>query len=62
MTGYTGDVVVGGNQAYSRLSTTQGHIVDSKLDWVVQVYAWWFNVDISCLGWTIYARQFLGAN
>ncbi len=27
----------------------------------MQVYAWWFNVDLSCLGRTIYARQFLGA-
>ncbi len=49
------------NQAYSQLSTTRGHITDCKLDSVV--YAWWFNVDLSCLGQTIYTRQcFWGAN
>ena len=26
---------VGGNWAYSRLSTTHGHITNCKLDWVV---------------------------
>ncbi len=41
-----------GNQAYSRLSTTHGHITDCKFDSVV--YAWWFSVDLSCLGQTIY--------
>ncbi len=31
----------GGDQAYSRLSTTHGHITDCKLDSVVYaVYAW----------------------
>ncbi len=54
-----------GNQAYSRLSTTHGHIPYCKLDSVVyaavQVYAWRVSVDLSCLGRTIYARQFLGA-
>ncbi len=53
----------GVNQAYSRLSTTHGQqITDCKLDSVVYtgVYAWWFNVDLSCLGQTIYmyAQQF----
>ncbi len=52
------------NQAYSRLSTTHGHITDCKLDSVVYAdlckYGD-FNVDLSCLGRTIYARQFLGA-
>ncbi len=33
----------------------------SWIRWCMQVYAWWFNVDLSCLGRTIYARQFLGA-
>ncbi len=50
------------NQAYSRLSTTHGHITDCKLDSVV--YAGGcvcVNLDLSCLGRTIYARQFLGA-
>ncbi len=28
--------------------------------WCMQVYAFWSNVDLSCLGRTIYARQFLG--
>ncbi len=27
----------------------------------MQVYVWWFNVDLSCLGRTINARHFLGA-
>ncbi len=51
------------NQAYSRLSTTHGHITDCKLDSVVfaGVCVVIFNVDLSCLGRTIYARQFLGA-
>ena len=32
----------GGNQAYSRLSTTHGHITNCKLDSVVmQVYSWY---------------------
>ncbi len=31
----------------------------SWIRWCMQVYAWWFNVDLSCLGRTIYARQFL---
>ncbi len=47
------------NQAYSRLSTTHGHITYCKLDSVVCVVVCvWVNVDLSCLGWTIYARQF----
>ncbi len=52
------------NQAYSRLLTTRGHITDCKLDSVVYagVGVVIFNVDLSCLGRTIYARQFLGAN
>ncbi len=33
----------------------------SWIRWCMQGYAWWFNVDQSCLGRTIYARQFLGA-
>ncbi len=33
----------------------------SWIRWCMQVYAWWFNVDLSCLGRTIYVRQFLGA-
>ncbi len=33
----------------------------SWIRWCMQVNAWWFNVDLSCLGRTIYARQFLGA-
>ncbi len=51
------------NQAYSRLSTTHGHITDCKLDSVVYagVCVVIFNVDLSCLGRMIYARQFLGA-
>ncbi len=52
----------GVNQAYSRLSTTHGHITDCKLDSVVySAVCVWVNVDLSCLGRTIYARQFLGA-
>ncbi len=56
-------VVVVVHQAYIRLSTTHGHITDCKLESGVYagVYGWWFNVDPSCLGRTIYARQFLGA-
>ncbi len=50
------------NQAYSRLSTTHGHITDCKLDSVVYAgVCVLVNVDLSCLGRTIYARQFLGA-
>ncbi len=46
----------------SRLSTTDGHITDCKLDLVVYAgVCVWVNVDLSCLGRTIYARQFLGA-
>ena len=31
----------------------------SCIRWCMQVYGWWFiNVDLSCLGRTIYARQF----
>ncbi len=33
----------------------------SWIRWCMQVYAWWFNVDLSCLGRTICARQFGGA-
>ncbi len=46
-----GEVRLGGlNQAYSRLSTTHGHITDCKLDSVVYaVVCVWFNVD--CLVW-----------
>ncbi len=33
----------------------------SWIRWCMQVFAWWFNVDLSCLGRTIYARRFLGA-
>ncbi len=49
------------NQAYSRLSTTHGHITDCKLDSVVyaSVCVVIFNVDLSFLGRTIYARHFL---
>ncbi len=54
--------MVGVNQAYSRLSTTHGHITDCKLDSVVYgAVCVWVNVDLSCLGRTIYAQQFLGA-
>ncbi len=51
------------NQAYSRFSTTHGHITDSNLESVVYagVCVVSFNVDLSCLRWTIYARQLLGA-
>ncbi len=53
----------GVNQAYSRLSTTHGHITDCKLDSVVYAgVCVWVNVDLSCLGRTIYTRQFLGAS
>ncbi len=31
----------------------------SWIRWCMQVYTLWFNVDLSCLGRTIYARQFL---
>ncbi len=50
----------GVNQAYSRLSTTHGHITDCKLDLVVyaEVCVVIFNVDLSSLGRTIYARHF----
>ena len=50
-------------QAYSLLSTTHGHITDCKLYSVVHagVCVLIFNVDLSCLGHTIYARQLLGA-
>ncbi len=52
----------GVNQTYSWLSTTHGHITDRKLDSAVYAgLCMWVNVDLSCLGWTIYARQFLGA-
>ena len=55
----------GGGQAYSHLSTTWCHITVCKLDSVVHAYvavgAWWVNLDLSCLGRTVYARQFLGA-
>ncbi len=30
----------------------------SWIRWCMQVYAWWFNLDLSCLGRTIYDRQF----
>ncbi len=30
----------------------------SWIRWCMQVYAWRFNVDLSCLGRTFYARQF----
>ncbi len=33
----------------------------SWIRWCMQVNAWWFNVDLSCLGRMIYARKFLGA-
>ncbi len=33
----------------------------SWIRWCMRVYAWWWNEDLSCLGHTIYARQFLGA-
>ncbi len=50
------------NQAYSRLSTTHGHVTDCKFDSLVYAgVCVWVNVDLSCLGRTIYARQFLGA-
>ncbi len=49
----------GGNQAYSRLSTTHGHMTD-WLDSVVYagVCVVIFNVDLSRLGRTIYTRHF----
>ncbi len=41
----------GVNQAYSRLSTTDGHITDCNWDSVVYAGACvWVNVDLSCLG------------
>ncbi len=49
---YTMDQGEGGNQAYSRLSTTHGHITDCKLDSVVyagQVYA--CELMWTCLVW-----------
>ncbi len=49
------------NQAYSRLSTTHGHITDCKLDLVVYAgVCMAITVDLSCLGRTIYARQIFG--
>ncbi len=53
--------VGGGDEAYSRLSTTHGHIspTASSIRWCMQIYSWWCNVDLSCLGRTIYTRQFL---
>ena len=52
----------GVNQAYSRLSTTLGHITDCKLDSVVYACVCvWVTVDLSCLDRTTYARQLLGA-
>ncbi len=54
----------GVNQAYSRLSTTAFMVISltaSWIRWCMQVFEWWFNVDLSCLGRRIYARQFLGA-
>ncbi len=52
----------GENQAYSRLATPRGHITDCKLDSVVYAgVCMWVNVDLSCLGRTIYAQQFVGA-
>ncbi len=50
----TDDEWVGGNQAYSRLSTTHGHVTDCKLDSVVYAHVCVVvNVDLSCLGRTI---------
>ncbi len=41
----------GGDQAYSRLSTTHGHITDCKLDSVVYAgVCVRVNVDLSCFG------------
>ncbi len=55
-------ILGGGDQAYSRLSTSHGHITDCKLDSVVYAgVCVGINVDLSCLDRTIYARQFLGA-
>ncbi len=53
----------GGGGGAIRLSTTHGHITNCKLDSVVYagVCVVILNVDLSCLGQTIYARQFLGA-
>ncbi len=34
----------------------------SWIRWCMQVHVWWFNVDLSFLGRTIYARHFLGAD
>ncbi len=46
------------NHACSRLSTMHGHITDCKLDSVVYAgVCVWVNVDLSCLGRTIYNRQ-----
>ncbi len=39
-------------------------VISPTPSWIrscMHVYnAWWFNVDMSCLGRTVYARQFLG--
>ena len=32
----------------------------SWIRWCMQVDVWWFNVDLSCLGWTIYAPTIFG--
>ncbi len=59
--GVSENVEVEVNQAYSRLSTTHGYITDCKLDSVVCAgVCVRDNVDLSCLGRTIYARQLLG--
>ncbi len=58
----------GGNQAYSRLSTSHGQTTDCKLDSVgypvcrcMRVSARTCLVWAGCLGRTIYAQQYLGA-
>ncbi len=49
-------------QAYSQLnSTTHAHITDCKLDSVVYAgVCVWVNMDLSCLGRTIYALTYIG--
>ncbi len=50
----------GVNQAYSRLSWSY-HRLQVGFGGVCRCMHGDFNVDLSCLGRTIYAQQFLGA-
>ncbi len=53
----------GGESGLNRLSATEGHITDCKLDSVVYASVCRCrcgDLDQSCLGWMIYARPFLG--